>query len=304
MSTNTFRAAVVRTPSGPDSIEILDLAARAPGRGEARIAVAAASINPVDLAVAGGVFHRRGVISPGRQAGLGWDFAGTVVESGPGTGVEPGTRVAGVVTGFDREIGAYADEVVIAASEFAVVPDALDLVAASTIPINGLAAVQMLDLLGAPAPGSNRLLVTGAAGVLGGNLLALAGERGWQVTGLARADDEAFVRGLGAAFTTAPDHRWDAVADGAAMQSRGLALVRDGGRFVGVQPGTDPQPERGISVHTVVSHADGRLGDLLERAAASALPVRVHATVPLDRVADGQKEAAKPGVRGRVVLLP
>ena len=60
MSTFTFRTAVVRTPGGPDSIEIIDVPVVEPGPGEARVEIAAAPVNPVDVAVAGGIFHARG----------------------------------------------------------------------------------------------------------------------------------------------------------------------------------------------------------------------------------------------------
>jgi NADPH:quinone reductase-like Zn-dependent oxidoreductase len=53
--------------------------------------------------------------------------------------------------------------------------------------------------------------VTGAAGAVGGNVIPLAQDRGWRVTGLARAQDETFVRGLGADFTTEATPGWDAV---------------------------------------------------------------------------------------------
>ena len=130
---------------------------------------------------------------------------------------------------FDRDFGTYAEQLVVPAADLAVVPDGLDLVAASTVPLNGLAAAQIVDLLGdAPADG-NRLLVVGAAGAIGGYVAALAQDRGWQVTGLARAEDEAFVRGLGADFITDAEPGWDAVADAAAQQDRGLALVATAG---------------------------------------------------------------------------
>jgi NADPH:quinone reductase-like Zn-dependent oxidoreductase len=60
MSTSTVRTAVVRTPGGPDSIELIDVAVVEPRPGELRVAIAAASVNPVDLAVAAGVFHAMG----------------------------------------------------------------------------------------------------------------------------------------------------------------------------------------------------------------------------------------------------
>ena len=37
MSTSTFRTAVVRTPGGPDSIEIIDVPVVEPGPGEVRV---------------------------------------------------------------------------------------------------------------------------------------------------------------------------------------------------------------------------------------------------------------------------
>jgi hypothetical protein len=89
------------------------------------------------------------------------------------------------------------------------------------------------------------------------------------------------------------------------LQERGLALVRDGGAFVGVLPAAEPAAVRGITVAAVVSHPDvSRLGDLLGRVASGELPARVHAVVPLDQVADAHRAVAKGGVRGRYVPRP
>ncbi len=109
-----------------------------------------------------------GLINQPEWTGLGWDFAGTIVATGPGVDLPVGTRVAGLVDGFDRDFGTYAEQLVVPAATVAVVPDGLDLVAASTVPLNGLAAAQIVDLLGDAPPDGNRLLVTGAAGAVGG----------------------------------------------------------------------------------------------------------------------------------------
>jgi NADPH:quinone reductase-like Zn-dependent oxidoreductase len=185
----------------------------------------------------------------------------------------------------------------------AVVPDGLDLVSAATVPLNGLAAAQIVDLLG--DGGGRSLLVTGAAGAVGGYVVSLAQHRGWRVTGLARAQDEDFVRGLGADFTAEAAPGWDAVADGAVLQEQGVALVRDGGSFVGVQPSARPADERGITVQVVVTRPDGaRLAELLDATASGRLPARVHAVLPLDQAATAHRAVAKGGVRGRYVLRP
>jgi NADPH:quinone reductase-like Zn-dependent oxidoreductase len=305
MSTATFRTAVVRAPGGPDSIEIIDVPVVAPGPGEVLVQIAAAPVNPVDLAVAAGVFHGMGLINQPEYTGLGWDFAGTVVASGPAADLAVGTEVAGMVGGFNRDFGTYGEQIVVPAADVAIVPDGLDLVAASTVPLNGLTAAQIVDLLGdAPTAGS-RLLVTGAAGAVGGYVASLAHDRGWQVTGLARAEDEQFVRGLGADFTAHAEPGWDAVADAAGLQERSLALVRDGGAFVGVKPNAEPVAERGVAVAAVTAHSDGtRLAELLARTASGALPARVQTVLPLDHVADAHRAVAKGGVRGRYVLRP
>ncbi|HEX6416857.1 MAG TPA: NADP-dependent oxidoreductase [Acidimicrobiales bacterium] len=302
MST-TFRAAVVRTPGGPDAIEIIDVPVVEPGPGQVRVEIAGAAVNPVDLALAAGVFHALGLVHQPHHTGVGWDFAGTVVAAGPDVDLPVGSRVAGLVDGFDRDFGTYAEQIVVAARDTALVPDDLDLATAAAVPLSALAAARLVDLLG--DGGGRSLLVTGAAGAVGGHVIPLAQDRGWRVTGLARAEDEKFVRGLGADFTTEATPGWDAVADGAALQEHGLPLVRDGGLFVGVRPGAAPAGERGITVRVVVTQPDGgRLAQLLEATAGGRLPARVHAVVPLDQVAAAHRAVAEGGVRGKYVLRP
>ncbi|MGA4538392.1 alcohol dehydrogenase catalytic domain-containing protein [Uniformispora flossi] len=305
MQAATFRTAVVRVPNGPDSIEIIDVPVAEPGPGQVRVAIAAATVNPTDLGVAAGFFHAIGMVEQPEHTGLGWEFAGVVDAAGPDADVAVGTRVAGLVVGFDRDYGTYAERIVVAATDVAPVPDDLDLVAATTVPLNGSAAAHAVDLLGDAPAGAARLLVTGAAGAVGANVAVLARERGWQVTGLARGGDEEFVRGLGADFTTRAEPGWDAVVDPAQLNDQALGLVRDGGAYVGLRPGLGPAAERGISVASVVTASDrARIADLLARAAAGDLPARVHAVVGLDRAADAHRATAQGGLRGRYVICP
>ncbi len=300
---STFRAAVVIKPGEPDAIEYVDVPVADLEAGQVRVAVAAATVNQVDLVVRSGYLHGLGLIHQPHHTGLGWDFSGTVLESAPDVDLAPGTRVAGLIGGFDRDFGTYAEQVVLPATDVASVPDGLDLVDAATVPLNALTAAQLLDILG---DGEGRsLLVTGAAGAVGGYVVPFALERGWRVTGLARASDAEFIRGLGAELITEPTGGWDAVADPAVLQEQAVALVRDGGQFVGVQSGAVPASERGIDVRAVGVQPDGaRTVGLLERTASGELPARVAAVLPLDDAAEAHRAVAKGGVRGRYVLVP
>jgi NADPH:quinone reductase-like Zn-dependent oxidoreductase len=306
MSSNSYTSVVVTEPGEAQATEVVEVPVRPLEPGEVRIAVAAATVNPVDLAVAAGYLHQAGLIHQTERTGLGWDVAGTVLEVGEGVDahvdLEVGARVAGLVAGVDRDFSAYAEQVVLPADAVAVVPDGLELTEAATVPLNALTAAQLVDLLG---DGEGReLLVTGAAGAVGAYAVTFARERGWQVTGLARAAEE-YVRGLGAAFTSEPVGRWDAVADPAVLKERALALVQDGGTYVGVQPGMPIPSERGVAVTAVGVVPDGvRLAGLLERAAAGELEVRVAEVLPLARYADAWAAVGKGGVRGRYVLVP
>lgn len=59
----------------------------------------------------------------------------------------------------------------------------------------------------------------------------------------------------------------------------------------------------GMSIALVVALGSA-VGDLLARTASGELPARVHAVLPLDKVADAHRALAKGGVRGRYVLKP
>src|SRR3954454_21016275 len=178
-----FRAAGVRAPRGPESVELVDVPVREPAAGQVRVRIEAATVNVTDVWVTEGFFHSIGMIDQPEYAGLGWDFAGTVIEVGTGVVLPVGARVAGLVPGFDRDFGSYAEEIVAEEEWIAAVPDGVDAATAAALPLNALTAAPDPVLLG--APDHARLLVTGAVGVVGAFVVRLATARGWQVTGLA-----------------------------------------------------------------------------------------------------------------------
>lgn len=219
-----MRAAVVRTFGGPDAVEILEREVPEPGAGQVRIKVAAAALNPVDAGLAAGVFG-----GAGADVGLGWDVAGTVDAVGAAASWSVGDEVVALHHGMLRPLGTHAEYVVVPADAVAKAPATADVVHAATLPLNALTAAQALDRL--ELRPDHSLLVTGAAGAVGGYAVQLAAHRGMSVTALAREADEELVRSFGATRFTAgavEAGSFDAVLDAAILGETALAWVREG----------------------------------------------------------------------------
>ncbi|MFI1382792.1 zinc-binding dehydrogenase [Embleya sp. NPDC020886] len=309
-----MRAVIAR--AGSPVVEVVDTPDREPGPGQLRIRVAAATVNPVDAMVLDGAPVRFALVSAREVFGLGWDVAGEVVEVGPGVGgFAVGDAVLGLRDRLDVRAGALAEFVVLDADAVGALPAGLDPTAAATIPLNGLTAWQGLDLLGLSA--GDTLLVTGAAGAVGGFAVELAAARGVRVLAVAGAADEDFVRAVGAAWFVPRGPELadrvreivpggvDAVLDAAMLGPDALDAVRGGGAFVAVNAGAAPPALRGIRVHPLWVRADGaRSAELAALAAEGALTLRVAEVVALADAARAFTRLAQGGLRGRLVLVP
>ncbi|WP_370963416.1 NADP-dependent oxidoreductase [Amycolatopsis sp. cg9] len=303
-----MRAVVVRRFGGPEVLEFAEVPVPAPGPGQVRIRVAAAAVNPVDAATRSGALTGAGVIPAREVLGLGWDVAGEVDAAGTGARFRPGDTVIGLRDRIALPLGAYADYVVLDASAVALAPAGVPLVEAATLPLNALTAAQALDLVET----TGTVLVTGAAGAVGGYAVALAHARGLQVVAVAGQADEALVRQFGAdgflprgpaladrVRALVPGGA-DAVLDTALLGLDALDAVRGGGEFVAFAAGAAPIPLRGVRVRNVWIRADGeRLAEL-----AGILPPRVAGVLPLAEASTAHERLAGGGLRGRLVLTP
>ncbi|MEU6340120.1 NADP-dependent oxidoreductase [Streptomyces sp. NPDC046977] len=299
-----MRAVVIRGFGGPEVLEVVEAPLPEPGPGQVRIRVAAAGLNPADLAIRAGLFGPR-ELGPGEFLGLGWDVAGTVDALGAGVpGLAEGAAVVGLVSGSGR-LKAHAEYVVLDAEAVAAAPSSVDLVHAATLPVTAHTADQALGLLGA-RPG-DRLLVTGAAGAVGGFAVQLAHHAGLRVVALARGGDAPLLRELGAdeAVSSLDGVRVDAALDAAALGGPALAAVRDGGAYVTTRPDAVPAAGHGIRVAAVQVRPDGaRLAELAALVDRGVLTTRVADTYPLEEAAKAHARLAEGGLRGRLVLVP
>lgn len=312
-----MRAAVVRNVGAPENIEIIDTAMPFPENGQLRIKVVAAGVNPVDLVTRSGMLHEIGAIAADQtQVGLGWEVSGTVDEIGPQvTNFQLGDRVIALSTDFSVPVAGYAEYLVVDAVAAAAIPDDLDLRDAAALPLNTLTADQALSETGLER--GQTLLVTGAAGSVGGYVVQLAALRGIDVVAVASQGDETAVRRFGArSFIDRSDDLADAVlalhpggvdaaVDAAILVEPVLASLTTGGTYVGVRPFAIPDTDRELTVRAVNVTADGaRLAELAALTSTADLDVRVTEVLPLADAARAHALAEKGGLRGRIILTP
>jgi NADPH:quinone reductase-like Zn-dependent oxidoreductase len=250
---------------------------------------------------------------------LGVEAAGLVTAIGAGvTGMAVGDRVTTHSLPL-REQGAWAEQLIAAAADAAIVPPAVPWAAAAALPVPALTADQALAAAGVAAGAGQTVLVHGAGGVTGGLLVQLAVQLGATVLATAGAASARRVTAFGAAHVL--DYRaagWPAqvraLAGGGAAgvdaavnavragATDALAAVRDGGALATITGGA-PAAERGITVRDVEVAPDGqRLGALAGLLAAGTLAVRVGGRYPLEQAA-AALGLARRGAHGTAVVL-
>jgi len=220
---------------------LADLAVPEPSEGEVRVRIHAASVNGFDLAVAAGytkdyMEHRFPLV-------LGKDFAGEVDAVGTGvTEYAVGDRVFGTVTKAYLGDGSFAEYVTVPTTVgIAKLPEQVSFTYGAALGLAGAAAHAIID--GAALQPGQTLLVAGATGGVGTQVVQLAAAAGARVIATAHTDAEReLVSRLGADVVV--DHQADlasqvraAAPDGVdavahlAGDASVVDLVREGGRF-------------------------------------------------------------------------
>ena len=300
-----MRAVVLNSFAGIDGLELSEVPAPTPGDGEQLVRVRAASLGPWDLAAANGAFVAAGGSSEFPQV-QGWDFAGET---------DDGRRVLGFVPQPWMGVGALAEEISVPGAILTALPDGLGFPEASALPVCALTARLLVDA--AAVGDGDVVLVTGAAGMVGGFAVQLAAGRGARVVAGVRDGDGDEARRLGAemTFDTAGPldstirAEWregvDVGIDTVGLGADGMGCVRDDGAFVTSVPTAVPEAARGISPQTVQVQPDVvALTELADLAGAGKLTVRVAEVLPLERFRDAYGRLASGGLRGKVVLTP
>jgi NADPH:quinone reductase-like Zn-dependent oxidoreductase len=294
----TVRALQLDRPGGIDALTLREVPPPTVNPGQLLVRTVASTINPLDRKMR----NRANLSFP---VTLGSDIAGVVVASDL-PDYRPGDRVIALTWPEDAGAGAWSDLVALDAEQVAHAPATASLAEAATIPLAGLTALQTWNVLDL-SPG-DRVLVTGAAGAIGGFLVQLAAHAGMKVDGLvSRPAHIEPTASLGADLVAAnpdnlPEHAYSAIVDPIGLPAKGVDVRRfiaDGGQYVAV--GSDESKIPGGRAVTVDDDPAG-LHRLTELVDAGALDLRIAAHYALSDFAAALTFFESGGQFGKAVL--
>jgi NADPH:quinone reductase len=292
---------------------LTDLEVPEPADGEIRVRVRAASVNGFDLAVAAG--YTRDYMEHRFPLVLGKDFAGEVdALGGDVTGYAVGDRVFGSVTKPYVGDGSFAEYVTVPTTVgLAPLPESISFTDAAALGLAGAAAHGIIDA--AALQPDQTMLVVGATGGVGNQVVQLAAAAGARVIATAHTDAERdLVTQLGAQATV--DHTGDLASQVRAIAPDGVhvlahlagdpgvvELVRDGGRFLStLLQSPDQLPSQTVTVVPVYANPIREVLDRVSHGLAGGdTTVTVQQVFPLDQ-AQAALDTFAQGTLGKVVI--
>ena len=296
---------------GPEKLYVAERPVPEPGAGEMLVRVAAAGINPVDLAVRAGAFPLIG--DP--PFVLGWDIAGTVEKTGPGvTDFSPGTRVMGL-SRFPEQAGAYGEYACVSTGEFVRTPENMSDIDAAGLPLAGLTAWQAF-FDEADLKVNDRVLVHAGAGGVGHLAIQIAKAFGAHVTTTVSAAKTDYVRSIGAdevidyraADFTEIAGDMDIVLETVAGEqlSNSLKTVKPGGIVVALRTAGEEAErmaaEISVRLRSILVHPDAAaLQKLAALVAEREIKVHVARTFPMEQAGEAHRFLETAPI-GKVVL--
>jgi len=288
-----------------------------PGADEVRVRVAGAGLNPIDWKTRKGLGFAARQIENDLPWTPGYDVAGEVVAVGDAvTTLAPGDRVMGMI-GFPAGGGGYAEYVIVAAVDLAMVPEELDLVSAGALPLAALTAWQALFEVAGLEAGQKVLVHAGAGGV-GHFAVQFALERGAHVIATASDSNRDFLAGLGVHevidyhTTRVEDECYglDVVLDliGGEVGKRSLQTLSEHGVLVTIPTVTADEiitqaESMGLRAHGMTVRPDVfHLEEIAELIEDGDVRIHIDKTFSLDQVQQAHLTLEGGHVRGKLVL--
>ena len=319
-----MKAAIVPQYGTPDVIKIEDRPIPKPSSKEVLVQIHASVVTTGDWRLRAAAYPRglklvgrmvSGIFKP-RNEIPGVTYSGVVVAAGSYvTRFAKGDPVFGVANkGGHAEYIAVADDSAIAAK-----PAEIDFAQAAALPFGAATAYHFLKRMGRVQPGE-RVMVTGASGGVGHLAVQMAKALGAEVTGVASARNDTFVKELGADHTLAYETAdllsqglvYDAVFDtiGLFDFAKARKLLRKGGRLLVAEGAWRelfqmmvPWRRKGHRVKFGVSEPNAtELEELAAMAKKGLLRPVIEARFPLDEISEAHRAVEMRRRRGVIAL--
>jgi NADPH:quinone reductase-like Zn-dependent oxidoreductase len=300
-----MRALQFRSFGGPEVLEWAEAPEPHAGPGQVRVAVRAASLNPIDWKALGGA------LSGGRPlAGtgyLGYDAAGVVDEVGEGVeGVAVGDDVLG------RGQNTQAEYAVL--DSWAAKPPAVDWAVAAAGGVAGETGERGLRLLG--VKDGDTVFIDGGAGGVGAVAVQMAVARGARVVASAGETNHDYLREIGATpvlygaglaerVREAAGGPVEAVFDVAGKTSveELVSLVPQASQVVSIANFAAAESGARVTGGGADSRPAQALAQVADLLAENKLVIKVQ-TFPFDRAAEAYRISLGGHVRGKLVFTP
>lgn len=299
------------------ALRLADLAEPgAPGPGEVRVRVAAATVNPTDQDMVAGAYDlflrlygARGPVKTGLE------FAGTVEEASGG--YRKGDRVFGY-TNLMKGPKTHRQILNVKEGCTAAIPDGLSFEQAASIAIAGTSSLALIDDIARLTAGQS-LLINGASGGVGVFALQYAKHRGLRVFATAGPGQQDFLKGLGADevydYTTQPldslKGAFNAVLDFSnRLKFRHVRhLLSPRGIFVPADPlknlvdiAANPVRRQKTGYFLVEEGDTGKLSRAAALVAGGSIRAEIDSRFPLAAYQEAFDRLGTKGRRGRIIL--
>jgi NADPH:quinone reductase-like Zn-dependent oxidoreductase len=308
----SMKAVRIHSYGGTEVLRYEESSVPATGKDEVLIRVHASAVNPFDCAVRAGYvtawYNYPFPLVPGL------DISGVVADIGADVKTFASGDAVYARADLGR-LGAYAEYVVVNATEVAAKPKSLDYTQAAAIPHVALTAWRALIDAASLAKGQ-RVLIHGAAGGVGSIAVQLAKWRGAEVIGTASRNNLDFLRELGVdqvidyASSRFEDtvKNVDAVLDtvGGETQERTWSVLKPGGILLSVvqPPSEETAAARGVRQQLVGAYPPAApvLAEIATLVESGKVKPVISTILPLQEIQRAHAQSETRHTRGKIVL--
>ena len=315
----------VKTPGGPEKMELVEVPKPTPGPKQALVRIAASGVNFID------VYFRTGLYQADIPIALGSEGAGTVET----VGVDVAEVAAGDRVAYAMARGSYAEYALVPAALLVKIPEGIDFQTAAAAMLQGMTAHYLTHSTYALKSGDT-CLVHAAAGGAGGLTVQMAKMLGARVFGTVSTEEKAQIARQHGADETILYTTQDFEAEARRLTGgRGVDVVYDSvgrttfdkslgslrprgtlalfGQSSGAVPPFDPNTLNGkgslfLTRPSLAHHVQNReellwrAGDVLNWIDAGKLKLRIDRTYPLAQAADAHRALEGRHTSGKLLL--